>query len=184
QTDESQLSPHSNIIYDASPETVSKYMNMSKCGIMLSASEGGCYSSTEYLYCGLPIVSTRSKGGRDAYYDDYNCLICDDDCTDVERKVSEIISKTIDPQKIRNDAISKSNIMLSTLKNNIIKQILEKENDTCNIDEFFDMLMNKRNINASKGRTIFQPEISTHPSLQDILSIINMAPLLVQPSMY
>jgi len=43
----------------------------SNCGLALSRWEGAMYSSMEYLMAGLPMVSTRSSGGRDQFRDDY-----------------------------------------------------------------------------------------------------------------
>jgi hypothetical protein len=50
-------------------------LNSSKVGGSFSAVEGGCYSSSEYLLCGLPVISTESLGGRDVYYTDINSRI-------------------------------------------------------------------------------------------------------------
>lgn len=41
-----------------------------KCGLALSAVEGACFASAEYLLCGLPVVDTPALGGRDAVYPD------------------------------------------------------------------------------------------------------------------
>jgi hypothetical protein len=51
--------------------------NESYTGLALSSVEGAMYASCEYLLCGIPVVSTRSKGGRDVFFDDYNSIIAD-----------------------------------------------------------------------------------------------------------
>lgn len=33
---------------------------------------------SEYLVCGIPVVSTKSLGGRDVWYGEYNSIICED----------------------------------------------------------------------------------------------------------
>jgi len=170
------LSPYrAGVIFNVYPRSVVELINKSKCGLMLSNSEGGCYASTEYLYCGIPVVSTRNVGGRNAYYDDYNCLFCEDTADDVENKVNQMTLLNRDPQKIRDNAIECSRKMLDTLKNSIIRNILIKCNDpqSNDIDNFFNMLLNKYDNKSSKGRTIFQPERPTHNSIEKILSVVN-----------
>lgn len=50
------------------PSKVAGYLNQSRVGLCLSAREGTMYASAEYLLCGLPVVSTRSIGGRDVFF--------------------------------------------------------------------------------------------------------------------
>ena len=57
---------------------IRELINESKCGLCLSAEEGACYSSSEYLLCGVPVVSTQSHGGRDVWYEDFNSILCED----------------------------------------------------------------------------------------------------------
>lgn len=54
------------------PNQVVEVLNQSFCGGVFSEAEGGNYSSGEYLLCGLPVVSTPSKGGRDEYFNEDN----------------------------------------------------------------------------------------------------------------
>jgi glycosyltransferase involved in cell wall biosynthesis len=56
---------------------------------------------------GLPIVSTGSIGGRDEYFDDRFCLICDDDPAAIAAAVKEAISRDIEPGVIRNTFMAK-----------------------------------------------------------------------------
>jgi hypothetical protein len=44
---------------------VCEVINQACCGLILSEVEGACYASSEYLLCGIPVVSTHSKGRRD-----------------------------------------------------------------------------------------------------------------------
>ena len=48
-------------------------------GLCLSPEEGYSRASIEYLMCGLPVVSTKSIGGRDRYYSGKYSRIVDDD---------------------------------------------------------------------------------------------------------
>ena len=55
-----------------------KYLNQAKVGLCVSASEGAMFASIEYLLCGLPVLSTPSVGGRDAFFDSDCAEIADD----------------------------------------------------------------------------------------------------------
>jgi glycosyltransferase involved in cell wall biosynthesis len=77
----------------------------SRVGIMLSVDEGACYTSSEYLLCGLPVVSVRSAGGRDAWYDEYNSIICPLREDEIKKAVDEMIERNPDPITIRNNHI-------------------------------------------------------------------------------
>ena len=60
-----------------SVEQVVAIYNQSQVGGIFSEKEGACYSSSEYLLCGLPVVSTPSQGGRDVWYNRWNSIICE-----------------------------------------------------------------------------------------------------------
>ena len=69
------------ILINVNTHDIVNYINKAKCGLILSEHEGGCYSSTEYLLCGIPVVSCKnsknwSTGGREIYYNDYNSIQC------------------------------------------------------------------------------------------------------------
>jgi hypothetical protein len=46
---------------------IAVHLNRSQVGLMLSEIEGINYASIQYLLCGLPVVTTRNRGGRDAF---------------------------------------------------------------------------------------------------------------------
>jgi len=135
-------------------------MNQSRCGLIFSAAEGGSLTTTEYLYCGIPVLSTHNKGGRNTYLDDSNSLFCEDNENDVYTSFHTLINKKLDPICIRNKALKLSDSMLMTLKNDILKPIFEKYNDP-NLDSFFiNAIKPKKDISGSKGVTLFSPEKS------------------------
>lgn len=92
-----------------SPEEVCYKINQSCCGLLLSAEEGACFASSEYLLCGIPVVSTPSKGGRDVWYNDYNAIICEADENSVSVAVDFFVKNPRDPEKIRNMHIAQAN---------------------------------------------------------------------------
>ncbi|MBE1291333.1 MAG: glycosyltransferase [Rhodobacteraceae bacterium] len=84
-----------------SPEHVCHTINQSHCGLILSAIEGACFASSEYLLCGVPVVSTPSQGGRDVWYNGYNSIVCDPDPEAVAEAVDFFCRHRPDPRAIR-----------------------------------------------------------------------------------
>lgn len=101
--------PHSRLVEDVASAQVARVVAEAEVGLCLSASEGACYSSSEYLLCGLPVVSTPSRGGRDVWYTDRNSIICDPTPEAVELAVAQarkgLESGYFDPATIRDDHI-------------------------------------------------------------------------------
>ena len=88
-----------------SPTDVCIKMNESFSGLILSEAEGACFSSSEYLLCGIPVVSTHSFGGRDVWYDEYNSLIVNSDVDSVAEAVQFFVDNVRDPFIIRENHI-------------------------------------------------------------------------------
>jgi glycosyltransferase involved in cell wall biosynthesis len=87
---------------------VADWCARSRCGLCLSAEvEGAMFASAEYMLWGLPVVSTRSFGGREEYFDDRFCLTCEDDAASVAAAVKEAISRNVEPGLIRNTFLAK-----------------------------------------------------------------------------
>lgn len=84
-------------------------LNQAKVGLILSDIEGACFASSEYLLCGLPVVSTTSRGGRSIWYNSYNSIICDADPDAVNQSVQKLIEAKPDPGRIRAQHIELSN---------------------------------------------------------------------------
>ncbi|MFZ1029717.1 MAG: glycosyltransferase [Limnoraphis robusta] len=84
-----------------SPEEVCEKINQAYCGLILSEVEGTCFASSEYLLCGVPVVSTPSKGGRDVWYNEYNSIVCEPTPDAVALAVEEFVQYPRNPQRIR-----------------------------------------------------------------------------------
>ena len=89
---------------------ICELINESKCGLCLSREEGACYSSSEYLLCGVPVVSTYSRGGRDVWYTEENSIICDDSPLAVEEAVKEAQVKNWNPDLIRDSHVQQAKL--------------------------------------------------------------------------
>jgi len=63
------------------------------------------YAATEYLLCGLPVVSTPSLGGRDEWFDTRFVRIVPDDATAIAEAVRELISLNLSPHLIRQETL-------------------------------------------------------------------------------
>lgn len=90
------------------PDEVCKKINQSSCGLILSETEGACFSSSEYLLCGIPVVSTKCNGGRDFWYDEYNSAIVEPDQIEVANAVKHFNNTPVNPEKIRGNHIELS----------------------------------------------------------------------------
>ena len=106
--------PHATWIIRPNPlkgyiarEKIHLYLNKAKVGLCLSAAEGAMYASVEYLLCGLPIVTTRSIGGRDVFFDDEYVMVVNDTPAAVKAGVDAMIKKNIPGSYIREKTIKK-----------------------------------------------------------------------------
>lgn len=107
---EVQLPPHTFINdKQLTPDEVCVKINESHCGLILSETEGACFASSEYLLCGVPVVSTASFGGRDEWYNEYNSQVVGPDPDSIAKAVEFFKSNPRDPQKIRQMHIEQSN---------------------------------------------------------------------------
>lgn len=77
-----------------------------KTGLMLSGMEGACYASCEYLLCGVPIVSTWSKGGRGEMFTEETAKIVDPDREAVAEGVNYWKKNEYDPNVIRETTLN------------------------------------------------------------------------------
>lgn len=82
-------------------------LSQSKVGLALSKKEGAMWASMEYMLSGLPIVSTKSVGGRDFFFDDRFVKIVKDDSESIAKGVQELVNKEIDPGFIRTETLEK-----------------------------------------------------------------------------
>jgi hypothetical protein len=108
------------------PKEIVSIYNSSRIGGIFSHIEGACYSSSEYLLCGLPVLSTSSFGGRDIFYNNYNSVICNDDVDSVKNSFDMMMSNIdkYDKYKIREEHIEK----MDEIRNNLtyyVKDLIE-----------------------------------------------------------
>jgi glycosyltransferase involved in cell wall biosynthesis len=98
--------------------------NASCVGLALSAVEGAMYASTEYLLCGIPVVTTESKGGRDVYFTSDNSLIAEEKPEAVAAAVRSLRDSGLSPHRIRErtlDLMKRDRAAFVTHVNEIIR---------------------------------------------------------------
>lgn len=116
---------------------VAANLNKARIGLALSIKEGSCYASTEYLLCGLPVISTKSVGGRHIWYNENNSILINDNETELRSAIDTMlvsISK-YDSKKIRAKCLDQQNTfrrifikyLNDLLPDRNIENIVEKE---------------------------------------------------------
>jgi glycosyltransferase involved in cell wall biosynthesis len=85
---------------------VNGWLNKAHVGLCLSVEEGANYASMEYLLAGLPVVSTRSRGGRDRYFHRDDCIVCDPDARQIAEAVQALKSRHVPAVEIRNRVLT------------------------------------------------------------------------------
>jgi hypothetical protein len=130
-----------------SEEEVCSEINLSNCGLALSAMEGMMRASTEYLLCGRPVVSTCSAGGRDIYYNSENCKIVADDPEAVMQGVKFWLDNPPDRKMIRRKVISQIN-GYRYLYCRKISQLQQKKVGYSDLPErmFYDLFLNSQSL--------------------------------------
>jgi hypothetical protein len=107
------------------PFTICKYYNMSKIGGIFSTKEGACYSSSEYLLCGLPVLSCKCEGGREIWYNNENSVLCEPTEKSVISNLNLMLDKynkgEYDREKIRCEHINQMDFHRNNLTNEVLK---------------------------------------------------------------
>ena len=108
-------------------------------------------STSEYLLCGIPVVSTPSRGGRDTWFNIDNSIIVEPNPGAVREGVTYIIEKNLTASVIRENHIR----MTKVFRNRFVDHI-QKTLDIYNIkditanqyfkDNFFHKMRESENI--------------------------------------
>lgn len=120
-----------------SPEEIVKFANQSYVGGIFSPIEGQCLASSEYLLCGLPVISVKSKGGRDVWYNEKNSIICKNNQNDVLKCVN-IAKEKIKKGEFNSETIRQMHLDQMDINRNILT------------DYIYDRLIDMNNENVDK----------------------------------
>jgi glycosyltransferase involved in cell wall biosynthesis len=88
-----------------SREEVRECYRSSHVGLALSAAEGAMFSCTEYLLCGLPVVTTPNRGGRNRHlHPDWSKTVAPDPLA-IRAAVEDLCKNPPDPNSVRNGVL-------------------------------------------------------------------------------
>jgi glycosyltransferase involved in cell wall biosynthesis len=118
-------------------DKISKLISSSYCGIALSKKEGAMWASVQYLLCGIPLVTTPSRGGRDYFYDDDYVVLVKDNPKCILEGVNLTKKRVYNPYKIRNKVLKKMIKHRYEYLDFIMDNFLNKES---NRDELYDFI--------------------------------------------
>lgn len=88
------------------PAQITRLYDVTDVGLCLSAEEGICRASIEYLLCGLPVVSTYSIGGRDRYYSKKYCRVVAPEPRAIATAVNELKACNFSKQEVRDQVLA------------------------------------------------------------------------------
>jgi glycosyltransferase involved in cell wall biosynthesis len=120
-----------------SPEQVCVKINESRCGLILSAVEGASFASSEYLLCGVPVVSTKSEGGRDTWYTDYNSRVVDATPAAVKAAVELFVNNPRDPHVIRRVHVAQAEVFRSRFVDLLDRTLKSRGVESVNAESYF-----------------------------------------------
>jgi glycosyltransferase involved in cell wall biosynthesis/predicted O-methyltransferase YrrM len=90
-----------------SPAETNAALARAAVGLCLSPVEGSNYASMEYMLAGLPVVSTPSLGGRDVFFDEEYCVICEPAAEAVREAVEALKKRNLPRGHIRARTLAK-----------------------------------------------------------------------------
>lgn len=134
------------IFADIEPRKVVEVLNRCYVGLILSAEEGACYASTEYLLCGLPVVSTGCRGGRTEFYDSENSIEVPPEPDAVRDAVialrEDVRGGRLRPDEIRDGAVDRLRQFRTSFLD-ALEDLLRGENAAAAIRQKVENLMEK-----------------------------------------
>ena len=135
---------HPEAIKFLKPQVVADVVRASHCGVILSEVEGANNASTEYLMCGIPVVSTPSKGGRDEFFDSENSRIVQPLPEAVEAAVTEFNEMELNPAEIHFNVMKKIRVhrarLLEWLEQMTGNNLFEQADENLWIPQFTNKL--------------------------------------------
>jgi glycosyltransferase involved in cell wall biosynthesis len=123
--------------HDIRPKDIVVKLNRHKVGFILSDIEGGNFATSEYMLCGLPVISTPSYGGREYFFNGTNSIICDATVGAVNKAYIAALPTEWNRTKIRNDTIKIFNEDRSRFIR-LTQLIFNKNNISINAEAYFN----------------------------------------------
>jgi glycosyltransferase involved in cell wall biosynthesis len=127
-----------------SPAQVAAWINRSCVGLCLSQEEGAMRASMEYLLCGVPVVSTQNRGGRDFFFESDYCSTVEADPQAIARAVAELPNRTPSREEIRARTLEKV-AQVRALFRDVVEKIFEEEGVAPWIDPLWQRFFTNNN---------------------------------------
>jgi len=171
------LNCHKHPSFPFSREKMLYYLNMSRCGLMTTETEGSCLSVSEMLLCGIPVVSVKintsppypyypidkhhykgtynivlpnTLGGRELWLDKNNSVYCDRNDDSIEEAINIAINSNFDKYLIRNNFLAKLT-MQRTKVLYLLKSLLnELDMIDINMNSFINLPYGNSTINSTQ----------------------------------
>lgn len=126
------------------PQELRALYTKSKCGLMLSDTEGACYTVTEYLLCGIPVISTKPErrhgyklGGREFWLDDNNSIYSEPSPRSVSQCVSVLSKKNFNAQDIHQATLRKIHNERDKFVKYVLAPLFRNHGFTLNAADYF-----------------------------------------------
>ncbi len=133
-----------NKIMSAAPQTkwtceiasnkIYREINSARVGLCLSAEEGAMFVSAEYMLCGIPAVTTKNLGGREALFPENAFCYVDDNPESVAAGVCKLIDNSPAPSVIREGYIKNMQIHRQIFIN-LVQDIIDSSGGNFNFEE-------------------------------------------------
>lgn len=134
--------PDGGAYRNLSPTEVGRCLNACEVGLCLSNLEGAMFASIQYLLCGLPVISTENRGGRDTFFDDGYVTVVDATPEAVRDGVEVVRNNRIPPEVIREATIRKMEPHRKTLISPVQEIYDLAGSPRCFVDEWQDVFFN------------------------------------------
>jgi glycosyltransferase involved in cell wall biosynthesis len=110
---------------------VAKLYPQARTGLALSSAEGACFTVTEALLCGKPVVSTHAQdafglGGRELWLSPENSVYCNADPVAVAEAVEALIARQLDPVAIRDATVAQIHRQRRLVADDVLQPIFDR----------------------------------------------------------
>jgi hypothetical protein len=129
------------------PGEISALAGQASCGLLLSEVEGPNNACVEYQLCGLPLVTTPARGGREALYDPRFVSIVEPRPEAVEAAVAAWVARPADPWAVREAVLAAMRPhrarLIAWLSGIVGRDLMAEANENLWLPQFHDKLRHR-----------------------------------------
>lgn len=140
-------------------EEINRVLAQSRVGLCLSKAEGAMRASIEYLFAGLSVVSTPSLGGRDRFFDDEFCIICQPDPRSVREAVEALIARNVPRDYVRSKTLARVDLERRRYID-FVQELIERARGNLRFEDRFWELTRGQTILHYRSMTEFSETVS------------------------